>query len=70
MVTCPDCNGVGKCRACDGTGCQSNPLNPIGKCSGCLLCGGDGENESGTGVCARCEGTGKVTSASLGLPSA
>lgn len=70
MVMCPDCKGTNKCQACDGTGCRSNPPHLVGKCHGCLLCGGDGENKAGTGICAKCDGTGAVTPASLGLPSA
>ena len=71
MVDCPDCNGTGKCPHCMGTGLQGNPPGSLGNRAPCLLCSPHraGPDDPGTGICAKCEGTGKVTRASLGLPT-
>jgi hypothetical protein len=48
LITCPICNGTGKCKPCKGTGTVWDRRGPFitNNCEGC----------GGTGNCPRCHG--------------
>ncbi len=60
LMTCPECQGSGRCQHCYGRGYRGAPVAQVeygssGKGTECTYC-----VPAGSGACARCRGTGRV----------
>ena len=60
MMTCPDCEGSGRCRHCYGRGHRGYAVAQVeygstGRGSECTYC-----SPVGSGRCSRCRGVGRV----------